>query len=71
MIKLFFILLFVLFSLNALATTYYVSVYGDNNNPGTEAQPWLTIQKAADTMSESDTVYIKEGSYSEQVIPQS
>ncbi len=68
--KLFSIFLFVLFSLNALATTYYVSINGDDSNPGTETQPWLTIQKAANTMIEGDTVYIKEGIYNEQVIPQ-
>jgi hypothetical protein len=49
-------------------TTYYVAPNGNDSNPGTEANPWLTIQKAADTVQAGDTVYIKAGSYNEQVI---
>jgi parallel beta-helix repeat protein len=51
-------------------TTYYVSPTGSDSNPGTEAQPWRTIQKAADTLVAGDTVYIKAGTYQERVIPQ-
>jgi len=41
-------LLFALFtSLNIYATTYFVDKSGNDSNPGTEAQPWLTIQKPA------------------------
>jgi len=47
---------------------YYVSTNGDNNNPGTENEPWLTIQKAADTMVAGDTVFVRTGTYNEQVI---
>ena len=36
-----------------------------DTNPGTEDQPWLTIQKAADTLTEGETVYVKEGIYTE------
>jgi len=49
---------------------YYVAKNGDDNNPGTEQLPWLTITKAANTLIAGDTVYIKEGIYNEQVIPQ-
>jgi hypothetical protein len=49
------------------ATTYYVAKTGNNSNPGTEAQPWLTIQKAANTMVAGDTVYVKQGTYNEIV----
>ncbi|MCD4773405.1 MAG: right-handed parallel beta-helix repeat-containing protein [Bacteroidales bacterium] len=52
------------------ADTYYVAPYGNDNNPGTEVQPWLTIQKAANTLIAGDTVYVKTGTYNEQVIPQ-
>ena len=38
--------------------TYYVAKNGNNSNPGTEAEPWLTIQHATDTMEAGDTVYI-------------
>jgi parallel beta-helix repeat protein len=51
-------------------TTYYVAENGNDSNPGTENEPWLTIQKAADTAQAGDTVYIKEGTYSEWVSPQ-
>jgi len=50
-------------------TTYYVAPDGDDSNPGTEAEPWQTIQKAADTLLAGDTVYIRAGTYSERVAP--
>lgn len=53
-----------------IGTIYYVATNGNDSNPGTEAQPWLTIQKAADIMTAGNTVYIKEGVYNEEVIPQ-
>lgn len=49
---------------------YYVAPGGHNSNPGTAAQPWRTIQKAANTLAAGDTVYIRAGTYEEQVIPQ-
>ncbi|MBU1746446.1 MAG: right-handed parallel beta-helix repeat-containing protein [Chloroflexi bacterium] len=49
---------------------YYVSPAGDDHHPGTIAQPWQTIQKAADTLVPGDTVYIRAGTYPERVIPQ-
>jgi len=45
------------------AATYYVAKNGNDNNPGTEEKPWLTIQKAANIMLPGDTVYVKEGTY--------
>lgn len=53
---------------SASGTTYYVAPNGNDSNPGTEANPWLTIQRAADTLQAGDTVYIKAGTYNEQVI---
>jgi len=50
-------------------TVYYVAPTGSDSNPGTESQPWQTIQKAADTLVAGDTVYIRAGTYEEQVIP--
>ena len=38
--------------------TYYVAKTGSNGNPGTEASPWLTIQKAATIAAAGDTVYV-------------
>lgn len=53
----------------ASAATYYVATSGNDSNPGTESQPWKTIQKAANTMVAGDTVYVKGGIYNEQVTP--
>lgn len=49
------------------AGTYYVAPGGDNSGPGTESQPWLTIQHAANVMTAGDMVYIKAGTYNEMV----
>ena len=51
-------------------SAYYVATNGDDGHPGTQSQPWQTIQKAADTMGPGDTVFIRQGVYQEQVIPQ-
>ena len=51
------------------AAIYYVAKGGSDSNPGTEEQPWLTIQKAADTLQAGDTVYVKAGTYNETVTP--
>ena len=48
----------------AQATTYYVATNGNDSNPGTEARPWESVDKAADTMVAGDTVYVKQGTYS-------
>ena len=48
----------------ALARTYYVATNGNDNNSGTEAQPWLTLSKADSAASSGDIVYVKEGTYS-------
>jgi hypothetical protein len=49
---------------------YFVAATGSDFNPGTEAQPWRTVQKAADTLVAGDTVYIRAGIYRERVMPQ-
>ncbi len=46
------------------ATTYYVAKDGNDNNPGTEAEPWASVDRAANTMVTGDTVYVKQGTYS-------
>ncbi len=52
------------------ANTYYVATYGNDANPGTETQPWASIQKAAGTLIAGDSVFIKSGTYPERVILQ-
>jgi parallel beta-helix repeat protein len=53
------------------AATYYVDTdhsAARDNNPGTEAQPFKTIEKAVSSLQPGDTVYIKAGTYREGVI---
>jgi parallel beta-helix repeat protein len=55
---------------HAQAAIYYVDQnhpYASDSNDGSEGHPWHTIQKAADTALAGDTVYIKNGTYSEVV----
>ncbi|QHW30331.1 hypothetical protein GZH47_05385 [Paenibacillus rhizovicinus] len=49
--------------------TYYVAKTGSDSNPGTAAEPFLTIQKAADILLPGETVIIHEGVYAESVRP--
>ncbi len=51
----------------AISGTFYVAVTGDNNNPGTETEPWRTIQYAADTVGPGSTVFVRSGVYEEAV----
>ncbi|MFC2028214.1 LamG-like jellyroll fold domain-containing protein, partial [Chloroflexota bacterium] len=48
---------------------YYVASNGNDNNPGTQQQPWRTITKAANTLRAGETVYVRAGTYYERVIP--
>lgn len=57
-------------SSTTLATVYYTAAEdpaANDSNPGTEALPWKTIQKGADTMQPGDTLRIKRGTYRETV----
>jgi hypothetical protein len=48
-------------------TIYYVSPQGSDSNPGTLGLPWKTISKAARSVTQGDTIYIREGIYHEVV----
>ena len=48
----------------AAATDYYVAPNGSDSNPGTMAQPFLTVQKGANTGVAGDTVWFRAGTYS-------
>lgn len=52
-----------------LSASWYVSVTGNDKNPGTLAAPFQTIQKAAGLAQAGDTVYIRGGTYHESVAP--
>lgn len=45
------------------AATWYVATTGNDGNPGSSAQPWLTLQKAADAVQPGDTVMVRAGTY--------
>jgi alpha-L-arabinofuranosidase len=52
-----------------LAAEYHVATTGLDANPGTAAQPFKTIQKAATTMQPGDMCTVHEGTYRETVAP--
>jgi hypothetical protein len=57
------------FSPVGFAADYYVASSGNDANPGSDALPWRTIGKAAATLVAGDTVYIRNGTYAEQLSP--
>jgi parallel beta-helix repeat protein len=50
-------------------TYYYVSPSGNDSNPGTESLPWRTLAKAASMATANVTVFIKQGTYRERLVP--
>ena len=48
--------------------TYYVSVEGNDANPGTAALPYKTIQKAINSVPSGSTILVKSGVYNERPI---
>lgn len=60
-----FIILAMWVSSVAGATTFWVAKTGDDADPGTESEPFLTIQKAFDSLGTSDDITIKAGTYIE------
>jgi len=54
----------------ARGATYYVSPAGDDSsNSGTQAAPFRTLRKACAAATAGDTVFIRSGTYREQLIP--
>src|SRR5882672_7932148 len=56
--------LFALLNVSALATTFFVSPSGNDNNPGTQAAPFKSITKAQSVATSGDTVTLRGGTYS-------
>ncbi len=56
-------------SVAAQAAEFHVAVTGDDKNPGTQAAPLRTIQRAADLAQAGDVITVHEGVYRERVNP--
>jgi len=54
----------------ASPATYYVSPTGNDANPGTEAQPWATFNRAWGTIARGDTLILLDGVYYQTLSPQ-
>jgi Right handed beta helix region len=44
---------------------FYVATTGNDANPGTIAQPWLTVQKALNTLQPGQRALVRAGTYSQ------
>ncbi len=53
----------------AITKSLYVAVSGNDTNPGTLAQPFLTIQKCATVATPGTACFIRAGTYRETVKP--
>jgi len=54
-------------TINPNGNVYIVATNGNNGNVGSKAEPWLTIQHAADTVQPGDMVQVRGGTYAETV----
>lgn len=52
---------------DTVGSTYYVAKSGNDSNPGTLDEPFLTVQKAVDTATNGCTVLVATGTYAENV----
>ncbi|MDM8547357.1 right-handed parallel beta-helix repeat-containing protein [Candidatus Venteria ishoeyi] len=56
-------------NIQALQRIFYVSPQGDDNHPGTLAQPWRSPEKAAQTAQAGDLILFRGGTYRSQLTP--
>ncbi len=55
-------------STSSTPKVYYVDItHGSDFNPGSQIQPWKTIQKAANTVHAGDSITVLAGTYNERV----
>jgi hypothetical protein len=48
--------------------THFVATNGNDGNAGTEASPWLTVQKALDALQPGQVACVKAGTYARNLI---
>ncbi len=60
-------LMILLKAMSLYSQVYYVATNGNDGWTGGFADPWETIQKAANTLTAGETVYIRGGTYKEKV----
>lgn len=60
-------LVLLLLSASSLEKEYFVSLDGDDSNPGTDEKPLKTVQKAITLLAPGDTCTIRGGQYTEEV----
>src|SRR4029450_12015373 len=69
MVKLITLLVLLFTPYVAQGATYYVSTTGLDSNPGTQALPFRTINKATDVArTPGDTIFVRGGTYSEWAV---
>lgn len=56
-----------LFATDVHAAVYYVAPSGNDQSDGSEAHPWLTVQRAASKVIAGDTVSVQPGTYQGRV----
>jgi hypothetical protein len=54
----------------AFGARYHLAPGGDDAGPGTEAQPWATLERASEAVGPGDTVVLAPGEYPGQLRPQ-
>ena len=62
------VLLLVTLLTSTRATEYFVSLEGNDDNPGTLQKPWQHVQHAVTVLRPGDICTIREGRYSEEVV---
>jgi hypothetical protein len=58
---------FLIFVIHSSAATFYISVNGDDDDDGSQQNPWASIQYAVETMQPGDMTIVSAGTYSEQI----
>ena len=54
---------------SSLQATHYVSPSGSDSNPGTEQEPWRTVEGSLAKLEPGDTLLLREGVYEEAIGP--